>query len=54
MTDEQTKKFEAAVAKAFEKYKDLVGDYWSKEYAITENSVEDFVKEVFEELQIKF
>jgi hypothetical protein len=55
MTEEQTKeKFEAAVAKAFEKHKTKIGDHWGWDWAISETSAEDFVKEVFEELQIKF
>lgn len=56
MTDEQTKqeKFQAAVSEAFEKHKTKTGDHWSWDWAISDINAEDFVKEVFEKLEIKF
>lgn len=49
MTDEQTKeeKFQAAVAKAFEKHKKEIGDYWGWDWAINETSAEDFCQGSF-------
>jgi hypothetical protein len=56
MTAEQTKqeKFQAAVAKAFEKHKTKIGDSWNWDWAISESNAEDFAEAVFQECGIEF
>jgi hypothetical protein len=41
-----------AVERAFDKYKRRTGDHWSWEYAITESTAEDFVREVLNDLRL--
>jgi hypothetical protein len=45
---EQEKRLREAAEAAFEQYKSRVGDYYSWEYAIEEENIEDFCKTFLE------
>ena len=44
--------FEAAVQTAFAKHRQVIGDYWTHDYGITEDYAEDFVRDVLKSLNI--